>query len=369
MAARANQPSRKAIGRARSAPRSTQRVPTASPAGPSLKRGKSAKPGWPDPTIPARVATAEVLAALRATMLAEQPGAEDGTDPECLHRYRVALRRARTLLTQLRRELPSRRLSALRNELAWLAELTTHVRDMDVYLEHWPTYRREVPAARRKHLTPLHAHLATRRERLQRILRRTLHSDRYRALMQAWIAFESHLREHSGKGCKSISNAAGKRLSRLRERLIAEAAQLDAESPPLQLHELRKTCKKLRYMLEFSRGLLPKEPLRGLLVHLKELQDALGAMHDLYVHHAALAQFGQELAGKVSPETEQATAMLLDRLKEKRRATYMSLEKRLQEFSSLLARPETKAMLSGKALSAGGWRSDERNGGSNRLAE
>lgn len=304
------------------------------------------------PDTAARVATASVLAALRTAMLAEQPGIEAGTDPEYLHRYRVALRRTRTLLTQMRRVLPSRRVSVLRDALAWLAELTTHVRDMDVYLAHWPDYYQEVPAARRQHLMPLHAHLTTRRERLRSMLLRALHSDRYNVLMQTWVDLESRLREHPGKKSKPIAEVAGKRLGRLRKRLIAEAAELKEDSPPLQLHELRKTCKKLRYMLEFSRGLLPKNELRPLLSHLKELQDALGAMHDLYVHHAALADFRQALAGKVPTETQQAIAMLLDHLQVKRHGAFAQVAQRLREFTSLLVQLQTVALLAGTTVSA-----------------
>jgi len=356
MAIQAKQASRKGTGRAGSARRATRRAPAAARARKSpndAKPGK-AKPSWSvPPETPARIAAAGVLEALRRAMLAEQPGVEAGTDPECLHRYRVALRRTRTLLAQLRRELPSRRVSALRNELAWLGEVTTHVRDMDVYLAHWPAYRREVPAARRKHLVPLHGHWVTRRERLQNVLLRALRSDRYSTLMQTWAELEARLREPPGKHSKSIGKVAGKRLERLRKRLIAEAAKLNEAAPPLQLHELRKTCKKLRYMLEFSRGLLPKKELRQLLSHLKELQDALGAMHDLYVHHAALAEFSQALSGKAPAETQQAMALLLDHLQAKRRGAFVPVEKQLREFSSLLARPQTAAMLSGKAPSAG----------------
>lgn len=336
-------------GRARVRSRSSSNTPPTPPAAQIPRRGKAAKPQWSGAQdTPARVAAAGVLEALRAEMLMEQPGIEAGRDPEHLHRYRVALRRTRTLLGQLRRILPARRAAALRNELAWLAELTTHVRDMDVYLAHWPDYRREVPAARRKHLAPLHTHLETRRERLRNILLRALRSDRYRALMRLWQDLESRLREPPGKKFKTIGAFASKRIERLRQRVLDEAAVLDENSPPLHLHELRKTCKKLRYMLEFSRNLLPKDALRELLSRLKDLQDALGAMHDLYVHHAALGEFSQALAADGTPvQTQQAVTVLLDHLAAKRQGAFAAVERQLQEFTALIAQPHVVNLIAG----------------------
>lgn len=313
------------------------------------RSAKTPKPQWSGSTdMSARVAAADVLEALRSAMFAEQTGVEAGKDPEYLHRYRVGLRRTRTLLAQMRRELPGRRVSALYDELLWLAEITTHVRDMDVYLDHWPDYRQNVPAVRRKDLTPLHTYLQTRRERLQSILRRALRSDRYGALMRAWTDLESRLRERPGKKSRTLGRIAGKRFARLRQRILDEAAELNEHSPPLQLHELRKTCKKFRYMLEFSRTLLPDQEVRQLLLHLKDLQDALGGMHDLYVHHAALSECAQALGEDVSVKSHQAIAELLDHLAKKRHGAFAPVEKKLRAFTALLAAPEVAKLLAFK---------------------
>ena len=54
-------------------------------------------------------------------------------------------------------------------------------------------------------------------------------------------------------------------------------------SPPEEYHELRKTCKKLRYLVEFFRSLFPRREMGRVITALKLLQDNLGEYQDLYV--------------------------------------------------------------------------------------
>ena len=63
-----------------------------------------------------------------------EKGIIDDIDSEFLHDFRVAVRRTRSLLGQIRYVLPKRRVTRFKRDFAWLGEVTGPARDMDVYL-------------------------------------------------------------------------------------------------------------------------------------------------------------------------------------------------------------------------------------------
>jgi len=65
-----------------------------------------------------------------------------------------------------------------------------------------------------------------------------------------------------------------------------------------KLHEPGKTCKKLRYLMEFFQGLYPVTKIGELILVLKGLQDKLGAFNDLYVHIGILKGFKKQSSDK-----------------------------------------------------------------------
>ena len=75
---------------------------------------------------------------------------------------------------------------------------------------------------------------------------------------------------------------------------MTRAITLEAE----ELHELRKTCKKLRYLMEFFQGIYPVTKIGELIQVLKGLQDKLGEFNDLYVHIGILKGFKKQSSDK-----------------------------------------------------------------------
>jgi inorganic triphosphatase YgiF len=67
-------------------------------------------------------------------LVANQPIAEGGRDPEGVHQMRVALRRLRTICMLLRRELGLPTLSSFSTEAKWLAQQLGAARNWDVFM-------------------------------------------------------------------------------------------------------------------------------------------------------------------------------------------------------------------------------------------
>jgi CHAD domain-containing protein len=91
------------------------------------------------------------------------------------------------------------------------------------------------------------------------------------------------------------------------KRVRREGRAITTESPPADLHELRKSCKKLRYLMEFFQSLYPEDEIRPLIRLLKDLLDNLGSFQDLTVQAAHL----RELAGRMGAEGQGDTDTLL----------------------------------------------------------
>ncbi len=80
------------------------------------------------------------------------------------------------------------------------------------------------------------------------------------------------------------------------KRALRQGKALTDDSPASAVHELRITCKKLRYMMEFFKSLYPAAEIDELTGALKELQDNLGDFQDYEVHRVELYEFAEEMA-------------------------------------------------------------------------
>jgi|SRR3569623_49594 len=259
----------------------------------------------------ADAALTAILQRLCAQLNDNEVGVIAGDDPECLHDFRVAVRRTRSALGQIKKTLPASIVADYRRRFTWLAGISGPTRDLDVYLLHFDAFRDRLPVELRTALEPLRTHLAARRADEQRKLAQTLRSPRYRQLKQGWQRSLSMPARRS-KTVRPVKQIADARIWKLYRRAVKQGAALTAASPAAALHEVRKTCKKLRYLMQFFRDLYPQAALRALLKPLEALQDVLGAHQDLHVQEAALGDFKQEMAteGVLSPQTAAAVDQL-----------------------------------------------------------
>ena len=86
------------------------------------------------PETPAAVAIAEMLTGFTAAIEENVPGTIASIDTEFLHDLRVAVRRTRSILKLVGDVLPDGLAERFAPEFKWLGDLTTPVRDLDVYL-------------------------------------------------------------------------------------------------------------------------------------------------------------------------------------------------------------------------------------------
>ena len=265
------------------------------------------------------------------------PGARQGRDPEALHDLRVAVRRTRSALSEFRRLFPADRLAHFRGELRRFGEITGPVRDLDVYLEHLPAYRALLPADAAQALAPFRTFLLRHRRVERRRLVRRLDSVRLQRLLADWRAFLAGADGSSWPASAALpaDETARRRIWKLYRRFLRQGAAIAADSPDHDLHLLRITGKKLRYLVEFFRGLYPPAEIAMLVKAMKEIQDFLGSYQDLTVQQARLDELARQMQaeGGVPSATLQALTLLVDNSREQQQRARRQFAERFRVFS------------------------------------
>jgi CHAD domain-containing protein len=292
-----------------------------------------------DPEMRADQAAREILLRLLKFMQINEAGVIQGTDTEFLHDFRVAVRRTRSALSQIREVFPAAVEKKYKAEFAWLGQITTPTRDLDVYLLGFDDYRNRIPAGARADLTPLHEFLMTHRAIEQDALVKALKSARYRTLVKNWRALLESAPPSKGlpaNAARPVFQLADERIWHIYNRSLKQGRAITPDSPAPDLHELRKTCKKLRYLMEFFQSLYPAREIRLLIRVLKSLQDNLGQFQDYEVQVSTLKRFSHQMVeeNKVKPDTLLAMGMLIERMEDSQKLARQEFSDRFETFAA-----------------------------------
>ncbi|NEV63954.1 CHAD domain-containing protein [Thiorhodococcus minor] len=269
--------------------------------------------------------TKQILATLLETLEANIQGTIAGWDTEFLHDLRVATRRTRSALSQIKPVFPEEILARFKEEFAWVQQATGQVRDLDVYLLAFDDYQASLPAELRPKLEPLREFLLAHYDQEQARLAQALQSERFRVLLGAWRDFlQTPVPSTSivPGAMQPIKAVADVRIRRMAKRVRREGRAIRDDSHPEELHELRKSCKKLRYLMEFFRSLYPGGAIKPLIKQLKVLLDQLGDYQDLAVqaHHLEDVAERMHAEGRAAPATLLAMGALVGGLLQRQQA-------------------------------------------------
>jgi CHAD domain-containing protein len=290
-----------------------------------------------DPAMRADQATRNILLRLLDIIEENEAGTRRGTDTEFLHDFRVAVRRTRSALTQIKGVLPTTVLNRYKREFAWLGQITTPSRDLDVYLLQFDDYKHSLPDSAQADIEPLRKFLLRHQAIEHKALLKGLNSARYRRLTENWRKFLTQpVNERStlANAQRPIREVACDRIWRVYRRILKEGRAITPDSPAEDMHELRKTGKKLRYLMEFFQSLFPDSEIKTLIKVLKQLQDNLGDFQDYEVQVMTLRQFSRQMVTEDAAPTETllAMGMLIEGLERRQQAAHAEFATRFAEF-------------------------------------
>ncbi|MDH3285847.1 MAG: CHAD domain-containing protein, partial [Acidobacteriota bacterium] len=255
------------------------------------------------PTMRADEAVLTILRRLFETMRANEDGTRRGLDSEFLHDFRVAARRTRSCLGQVKGVFEKEASRRFRREFAWLGEVTGPTRDLDVFLLQMREHRIEQTESLRSGLEHAAEYLRDRQKVEQRRLAGALASERYMKLTRDWSAFLERAPRDDGEGLppdasRPATEVASERIWRAFRRVFKRGNALEPGAPPEAIHRLRIDCKKLRYLMEFFKSLFLREQISSPIRALRRLQDCLGDYNDLEMQQGELRKIAAELQAR-----------------------------------------------------------------------
>jgi CHAD domain-containing protein len=272
-------------------------------------------------------------------MRRNEPGLIADIDTEFLHDFRVAVRRTRAALGQMKQVFPAERRKRFKQDFAWLGRMTNAQRDLDVYLQRQEHYKALLPASTHADIEPFFASLRQQRAQAHRQLVRTLATKKYADLLRRWETFLAQPPRHTASAANAqrpIRKVAQKRIRKIWHRVKKLGEKRIEFADDQGLHALRIECKKLRYLLEFFASLFPAATINTPLKRLRRLQDSLGHHHDLVVQQEVLRQFAARFAAAESQarRTQQAIDTLVSRLDQEKQALQPSFARIFRDFTA-----------------------------------
>jgi CHAD domain-containing protein len=278
---------------------------------------------------PAGEAAEIVLARLLEIVQANLPGTLDDVDSEFLHDLRVANRRARSLLRQLKSVFPPTPLGRLRDELKRLQQVTGELRDLDVQLLEFEAHA---------DLEPLREVLEQRRARALTATRRELRVARTGAALEDWAALRAL------PDTPELHAVAGERIAKVYRRMVKMGSAIDEDTEAEALHELRKKGKELRYLLEFFGPLYPADVAKPMVKALKALQDVLGRHQDREVQAETLRGLAKNVAPRPGgAEALMAMGLMIERLAREQADARAEFAAQFADFAAMPRRAAVKA--------------------------
>ena len=213
---------------------------------------------------------------------------------DSVHQMRVATRRLRSALATFRPLFTPDATTALRAELAWLAEVVGTARDTEVLrdllaaeLAALPEQLRRGPIAERittdldQTYRTAHAHAVAE-----------LDGPRYLALLAALDAFVADppfARPARRRADRQIPALIRRGAGRVVRELDAVRAEPDLDARELRSHEVRKAAKRARYAAEAVTSLLGAHA-KALAKHMRTVQETLGSHQDALLARQWLLQ-------------------------------------------------------------------------------
>ncbi len=301
------------------------------------------------PGMAANAAARLILRHLLEIMRANEEGIKADADIEHLHEYRVAVRRTRSALGQIRNVFPPEETEYFKGEFQKLGHLTNDLRNLDVFLTTEANYRAKLPDNMREDITPLFDHLRCRRSKALAMVVADLDSRSYGRTLDEWDRFlHRPIGENYPRSAhKPIIKLARRRINRQYQAILTDGAHALQNLEDEILHTLRIECKKLRYLLEFFAELFPPKETASLLKQLKRLQDNLGTASDLGNQRDYLLSIADvlDVDGLQTRRTLVATGVLIEMIAREQQSIRSDFAETFRNFSSPTHRKQFRKMM------------------------
>jgi CHAD domain-containing protein len=294
-------------------------------------------------TDPADESVRTILRHLFGVLRAKIDGVIDDTDIEFLHDLRVANRRTRTALSQIKSVLAAPVVNAFQPEFKWIGDVTGSRRDLDVFLLAIDSCPQQLGVDDRA-VVALGDFLREKRCLEHSQVCSALRSERFQDLVDGWNRFLDTGGEEGPwppLASSPVIEVAGPRIFKAYRRIWKRGTGINGIPPAAMLHRLRIDAKKLRYLLEFFSDLYPRPTVTRFIRELKQLQDILGNFNDTVVQLSLIGEFSDH--SNAQEETLAATASLAAAITERQHRLRSNFVEHFELFTNDESRKLYKA--------------------------
>jgi len=179
-------------------------------------------------------------------------------DTEFLHDFRVAIRRTRSALGQIKDVFPPETTERFKKDFAFVGKLSNRLRDLDVYLLRQKIYKTMLPPVLRDDIDPFFVYLREKRSQAFKEVINGLTSKTYEQILIDWEGFLNSPPDDpplAANAALSIIVLARKRIFKRYRSIKKGGRQIVEDNNDAAMHALRIECKKLRYLMEFFSSL------------------------------------------------------------------------------------------------------------------
>ncbi len=238
----------------------------------------------------------------------------ESDDAVHLHKYRVTLRRTRSVLTAGAQVFPDEELELLLAMLSTLGDVSSPLRDLDVLLAGLDDGAGELPPQLVAGVEPLRDELERRHSEARQELLALLGSEFSQVLLRRWQTMASVYRVGGSDPGPDARRVAGEvvdeLIARSFRRVRAQGRRAAPSDDVASWHRLRRRLKRFRYLVVQFQALYPAAAFDNLLRDVVRLQDGLGELQDQVAQAELLEDAGLALEGRPAL----AAGALIDRL-------------------------------------------------------
>ena len=264
-------------------------------------------------------------------------------DTEYLHDFRVGNRRSRSLITQVKRIFPETDIRRFSNDFSWLSRITSRHRDLDVFLGE---LTQKIEASENNtDIRPVIELLRRERDQEHTRLLQLLESTRYEKFKRDWRNYLDKCQEKTRQAAcarTSIIKPANQNIWKNYQKLIKKGKVTRKNYSFESIHELRKTAKKLRYLMEAFRSLYGEDDIDTVIGNLKKLQNNLGMIVDMHIQRDMLEYCKQQVLN--SRQVRLKTIKAIDRLEDQCIEEEISAAKKFNLRFDQFSKPSTRKL-------------------------
>ena len=295
-------------------------------------------------------ATKEILKNMLGLMENNIPGIKSHIDAEFLHDFRVALRRTRTALTQLKGIFKEEYISPFNKGFSDITNRTNMARDLDIQFLSFVELKFNTPDNLKPGLTILLNYLDKLSNKEYNKLAKFLITQKFNNILNKWRKFIeiSELSQSGENGLNPIGQIAPDYIFEALKRVNKKYQIVVKDFIPPNMHKLRIACKKLRYILEFFSPLYSQAIYEKTIDSLKTLQDTLGLYQDVEVQKKMLSDIIDELSKHedITADVFMTAGYIFRLLEEKQQESATNFLEYFDNFSDLIESKKFRKVLS-----------------------